>query len=35
LEEHENLEVARLREIQIKDFSQLKKKQLIAAFTGI
>jgi len=34
LEEHEDLELARLREIQIKDFSRKKKKQLINNFKG-
>ena len=29
-EEHENLEVARKREIQIKDWSQAKKRKLIS-----
>ncbi len=32
LEEHEDLELARLREIQIKDFSQKKKKVLIREY---
>jgi putative endonuclease len=31
-EEHEDLELARLREIQIKDFNQRKKKELISTF---
>jgi len=32
LEEHEDLEVARSREIQVKDFSQKKKLELINKF---
>lgn len=32
LEEHEDLELARQREIQIKDFSRKKKKELINTF---
>lgn len=32
LEEHEDLELARIREIQIKDFSRKKKKMLINTF---
>lgn len=35
LEEHEDLEIARLREVQIKDYSQKKKLQLINTFTGV
>lgn len=35
LEEHEDLELARIREIQIKDFSQKKKRVLIDSFRGI
>lgn len=34
LEEHTDLEAARLREIQIKDFSRIKKKALIDNFKG-
>lgn len=33
LEEHEDLELARRREIQIKDFSRRKKRELIDSFT--
>lgn len=32
LEEHDDIEVARMREIQIKDFSRKKKKELISSF---
>jgi putative endonuclease len=32
LEEHEDIEVARQREIQIKDFSQKKKRELIGSY---
>lgn len=32
LEEHEDLELARKREIQIKDFSRIKKRELINTF---
>lgn len=32
LEEHEDLELARQREVQIKDFSRKKKKKLIDTF---
>lgn len=32
LEEHEDLELARTREVQIKDFSRKKKKELINTF---
>ncbi len=35
LEEHDDLELARLREIQIKDFSRKKKKVLINSFKGM
>ncbi|TSC66802.1 MAG: putative endonuclease domain-containing protein [Microgenomates group bacterium Gr01-1014_80] len=35
LEEHEDLELARQREIQIKDFSQKKKRVLIDGFRGV
>lgn len=35
LEEHDNFELARQREIQIKDFSRKKKKVLIDSFRGI
>lgn len=35
VEEHEDLELARNREIQIKDFSQKKKKELIKKFKGL
>ena len=34
LEDHEDLQVARMREIQIKDFSRKKKKELIDSFGG-
>lgn len=34
VEEHQNLEAARMRELQIKDFSQKKKKELISIFEG-
>ncbi|KKS04955.1 hypothetical protein A2W70_05730 [Candidatus Curtissbacteria bacterium RIFCSPLOWO2_02_41_11] len=34
LEEYEDLETARMREIQIKDFSRKKKKELINSFNG-
>ena len=34
LEEFEDLELARLREIQIKDFSRKKKKERINSFNG-
>lgn len=33
-EEHEDFELARKREIQIKDFSRKKKKELIDSFKG-
>ena len=32
---HDNLETARMREIQIKNFSQKKKRQLIKTFEGL
>lgn len=35
VEIHEDLEVARQREIQIKDFSRKKKEELIDTFTGL
>ncbi|MDO8570245.1 MAG: GIY-YIG nuclease family protein [Candidatus Daviesbacteria bacterium] len=35
LEEHEDLELARRREIQIKDFSRKKKKILIDSFNDL
>lgn len=35
LEEHEDLELARQREIQIKDFSRKKKEVLISGFKGM
>lgn len=35
LEEHEDLELARTREIQIKDFSRKKKEILINSFKGM
>ena len=35
VEEHEELELARQREIQIKDFSQKKKRVLIDSFGGV
>ncbi|OGD84602.1 hypothetical protein A3B51_02960 [Candidatus Curtissbacteria bacterium RIFCSPLOWO2_01_FULL_41_18] len=34
LEEHEDFELARRREIQIKDFSRKKKRELINSFNG-
>lgn len=34
VEEHEDLETARMREIQIKDFSRKKKRELIESFSG-
>lgn len=34
LEEHTDLETARMREVQIKDFSRKKKKELINSFNG-
>lgn len=34
LEEHEDFELARLREVQIKDFSRKKKRELINSFKG-
>ena len=33
LEEHDDFEIARRREIQMKDFSRKKKQELIAKFT--
>lgn len=35
VEEHEVLETARMRDIQIKDFSQKKKRELIKNFKGL
>ena len=35
LEEHEDFELARRREIQIKDFSRKKKRVLIGSFKGV
>jgi putative endonuclease len=35
VEEHEVLETARIREIQVKDYSQKKKRELIRKYKGI
>lgn len=35
LEEHDDLETARKREIQIKDFNRTKKEKLIESFKGM
>lgn len=35
LEEHDDLEIARRRELQIKDFSRKKKRVLIDSFRGL